>query len=84
MTTQIISDDVKTMDGITYRTIDLATEKQSLTLMVVSGRSSYVQVFVNNASHQAWRGMGKRFDSLDLAIANYKSSAVKAMLSYAL
>lgn len=43
----------------------------------------YVQVCSQNASHKVWRGMGKRFDNLQAALAGYKSSAMRAMIQAA-
>jgi hypothetical protein len=42
--------------------------------------TGYVQVVVHNASHKAYKGMGKYFDTLDTAIANYKKREIKALL----
>ena len=39
-----------------------------------------VGVCVLNASHRAWKRMGKYFASLDLALQNYKSEAVRQIL----
>lgn len=45
--------------------------------------AQYVRVLVNNASHKAWRGMGKTFPSVDAAVANYKTGAVRSMIQTA-
>lgn len=42
-----------------------------------------VQVCTKNAAHKVWRGMGKRFDSKETAIANYKSAEMKAIIETA-
>lgn len=44
---------------------------------------TYVQVIVQNASNRAWRGMGKRFATVDAAVANYKTAEVRAMIQTA-
>jgi len=44
----------------------------------------YVQVCSLNASHRAWGGLGKRFDSLQAALASYKSTAMQAMIQVAI
>jgi hypothetical protein len=43
----------------------------------------YVQVCVHNASNRVWRGMGKRFATVEAAIANYKTAAVRSMIEEA-
>lgn len=48
--------------------------------MVVSGKVNYVNVTVKNASHRAFRGLGKDFENFDQAIGNYKDSKIKAMI----
>ena len=44
---------------------------------------TYINVRVLNASAKAWRGTGKCFDTAEEAIANYKSSDVKAVIAHA-
>jgi len=38
---------------------------------------------VQNASHRAWKGMGRRFDSFDAARFGYKSSFMQAAIDVA-
>lgn len=59
---------------------EMTCGKQSAHIWVSPG---YVMVCNLNASHRAWGGMGKRFDSLEAALANYKSSAMRAMIQAA-
>ena len=40
-------------------------------------------VCCQNASHRAWRGIGKRFDTVAQAMDAYKSSAMKTMIQTA-
>ena len=42
-----------------------------------------VMVCCLNASHRAWGGLGKRFDSLQDAINGYKSAEMKAIIQTA-
>jgi DNA-binding protein H-NS len=79
---QIISDNTTNQKGSEYRSVELSSEKQSISVLSVSGNHSYVNVTVNNASHKVWRGAGKVFGSIEDAISNYKSADVKAMLEY--
>ncbi len=80
MTIQITDSSTSTSNGTTYTTYVLATEKKSIYLMIVTGARPYVNVVVNNASHQAYRGMGKEFATLQAAEANYKCPQIKAMI----
>lgn len=82
MMIQIVSDETRTNEYATHRSITLATEKVEIFVDVMTG-SKYgdeVRVIVKNASHRVWRGAGKRFDTMDEAIANYRSAAVRSML----
>jgi hypothetical protein len=52
--------------------------------MAISVAADTVQVVVtSNASHRAWRGMGKNYRSLTEALAGYKSAPVRAMIDTA-
>lgn len=43
----------------------------------------YLQVIVHNASNRAWRGMGRRFNTVADALAAYKTAEVRAMIETA-
>lgn len=43
----------------------------------------HVMVCNLNASHRAWGGLGKRFDTLQDAMSGYKSAAMKAIIQAA-
>ena len=64
----------------TYTTYRLSTEKKTCIVTIVTGSRSYVNVTIDNASHRAYRGMGKEFTSLTAAEANYKCPQIKAMI----
>lgn len=42
-----------------------------------------IDVCVHNASNRAWRGTGRRFETVEAAIAGYKTEAVKEMIRLA-
>lgn len=46
-------------------------------VVVLYLRTGKVNVVNMNASHNAWNGLGKFFDSLDEAVNNYKTQAIK-------
>ena len=50
----------------------------------VVGFSKYgVNVCCQNAAHRAWRKLGKRFTNVEVALANYKSPEMKAIIEAA-
>jgi hypothetical protein len=49
-------------------------------IIVTVGPKATIGVSVQNASHRAWRGSGKNFQSLDEALVYYKTAAIGAML----
>jgi len=64
-----------------YFFAELTSGKHSIALSASAGE---VRVIVtSNASHRAWRGLGKAFGSYAEAIANYKTPEVRAMLEEA-
>lgn len=46
--------------------------------LVVS--ENYINVVVHNASHRAWRGMGKFYANLQEALEGYQSAAYRQMI----
>lgn len=42
-----------------------------------------VSVLVLNASHKAYRGMGRQFPTVAAAVAGYKTESVQAMIRHA-
>ena len=62
--------------GTTTKTVEF--EKVSIFI----GRS-YINVTVKNASHRAWKGAGKSFNSFEEALNNYKSVEVRLALELA-
>ena len=66
-----------------YLFIGMTCGKHSATVVVCTGKRSYVQVVVHNAANRCWRGMGKDFDDRESAKANYKTGEIRAMIDYA-
>ncbi len=73
----IITQQVKKNDSHLF---ELTCGKQSAHIWVTP---HYAMVCNLNASHRAWGGLGKRFDNLQAALSNYKSSAMRAMIEAA-
>jgi len=44
---------------------------------------SYINVVCKNASHRAWGGMGKCFETIEQAIGAYKSNEMKTIIKSA-
>lgn len=68
------------INGSLYRSITGICENREVSVIIVTGNSSYVNVTVKNASHKVWKGMGKDFPTIEAAIANYKDSKIKAII----
>jgi hypothetical protein len=62
------------------RLFELTCGKQSIS---VSVGPMGVRALVLNASHRAWRGIGKSFETFAAAREHYRSPAVRAMLDTA-
>lgn len=63
-----------------YFYCDMTSGKHTV-LVCVKPRG--LQVIVQNDSHRVWRGMGKDFPSVEAAVANYKTPAIRAMIQHA-
>lgn len=79
----IASSGTTTANGSIYKSFELNCENKSVLVLVVSGKSNYVNVTVNNAMHRAFRGIGKNFATFEAALENYKDSKIKAMIEAA-
>lgn len=78
MDVMIISDETKTYPNAgTYRIVHATCGKKTATVMV---SENWIQVVCENASHKAWRGMGRSFPSLAAAREGYKSSEMRAII----
>ena len=82
MDTIIIKEKTETYKHLGFHYFaELICGKHALTISVCNQ-----QIWVcltSNASHRVWKGMGKRFVSLDLALAAYKTAAVRSMIQTA-
>lgn len=70
----------------TFRTenhaaVEMTNGKQKI--YIGRGKSGAISVCNMNASHQAWRGMGRTFWSFEEAENAYKSGFMKAAISMA-
>ena len=72
-----------TANETTYFEFDATIENRNVAVMIVSGKSNYVNVRVKNASHKVWKGMGKDFATIDEAVSNYKDGKIKAIIQSA-
>jgi hypothetical protein len=83
MDINVTSTSRQTALGNEYIYVEMQCGKHAAIVVVCRGATNYVQVVVQNAMNRAWRGMGKRFASLDAALKAYKTDAIKAMISTA-
>lgn len=71
---------IKTIKAENYTIIEAACGKVSA--FVVFDKYG-VQVCCQNASNRTWKGLGRRFATVDEALGGYKSAAMKAIISAA-
>lgn len=85
MTVQVISDTTESYAnlGSTYRYVQMECGKHRAMVAVVTGKHPHLTVMVDNASHRAWRRLGRDFASAEAAKANYKTAEIRAMIDYA-
>jgi CRISPR/Cas system-associated protein Csx1 len=83
MDISVTSTSRQTALGNEYLYVEMQCGKHAAIVVVCRGATNYVQVVVQNAMNRAWRGMGKRFASLDAALKAYKTDAIKEMISTA-
>lgn len=65
----------------THRYVEVNANGLDVLVTLASGRRAYCGVLVQNASHHAWRGMGREFATLDAARAHYRDKRVTAALT---
>jgi hypothetical protein len=63
-----------------YLFLEMQSEKQHVTVTVAP---DHVNVCSHNASNRAWRGTGRRFESVEAAIEGYKTPVIKEMIRLA-
>src|SRR4051812_1732620 len=63
-----------------YLFMEMQEGKQHVTVVVAP---DHVQVCSHNASNRAWRGLGRRFETVEAAIAGYKTESIKEMIRLA-
>ena len=73
---------VSEINGYTYNSFNFQVENTDVSILVVTGNHSYVNVCVKNAMHKAFRGAGRMFTDLNEALANYKNPKIKAAITY--
>lgn len=83
MDVEITRDETNTypVQGNTMRSISVNAGGLGIIVILCSGKQNYCAVVVQNASHRAWRGMGKQYASLAEAQGQYKCKRVRAGLT---
>ena len=69
--------------GNDYFYATMADGKHEATITVCRGDFGYIGVCVHNAANRAWRGLGKQFPTVEAALANYKTPAIRSMIEEA-
>ena len=81
MDIQVINSEHKTYPNLDrYFSCEMRSGKHHATVTVAL---NHLEVSVHNASNHAWRGPGRRFETLDAAMSYYKTPALRAMVQYA-
>ena len=80
MITMITDTSRQTALGNEYLYVEMQCGNHSALVVVCRGATSYVQVVVQNAANRAWRGMGKRFATVEAAVGAYKTEAIRNMI----
>jgi uncharacterized metal-binding protein len=83
MEINVIDTSRQTALGNNYLYVEMQCGKHAALVVVCRGATNYVQVVVQNAMNRAWRGMGKRFATVDAAVAAYKTDAIRGMIETA-
>jgi len=83
MEINVIGTTRQTALGNEYLYVEMTCGKHAALVVVCRGATDYVQVVVQNAMNRAWRGMGKRFATLESALKAYKTDAIRSMISTA-
>jgi ribosomal protein L31 len=63
-----------------YTSFEVSVE--NVNICICKSKDS-VQVVIKNASHNAYKGMGKFFNNMNEAIENYKNKKIIAALQFA-
>jgi hypothetical protein len=66
-----------------YFTVELTDGKRALSVVFSPSPYNPIHVLVLNASHKAYRGTGRQFQTVAAAIAGYKTEGVQAMIRHA-
>lgn len=83
MNINVIDTSRQTALGNEYLYVEMQCGKHSALVVVCRGATNYVQVVVQNAMNRAWKGMGKRFATVDAALKAYKTEAIRGMIQTA-
>lgn len=74
---------IKSAKAETYKTlghyfyVEAQSGKHSATIVI---KPTGVTVVVENASNRCWRGLGKDYQSVEVAVAAYKTPAIQGMI----
>lgn len=81
MQIQILNATRKTYTNLgDYLFLEMQEGKTHVTVTVAP---DHVNVCSHNASNRAWRGTGRRFETVEAAIAGYKTESIKEMIRLA-
>lgn len=81
MDIEIINSEHKTYSNLgRYFYCEMRSGKHHATVTVAP---RHLEVCVHNASNRAWRGSGRRFETLEAARTHYRTPELRAMVQHA-
>ena len=72
---------IERVTGTTAQYFTIGTDRQ--TTSVTIHKDGRVGVLVHNASHRAWRGFGKTYNSQEKALEQFRGDKTRAAIRYA-
>ena len=70
-----------TYGGTKYITFNMFLKNKNVSL-TINDKNKQVNILYKNAMSVAYKGSGKSFDNIDLAILSYKDASILSMLNY--
>ena len=83
MVLEIAKKNTMEANGSQYKSAEFTVGAKATSVMVVTGKINYVNVTVKSATQKAYRGLGKRFNTIAEALENYKSRELKMAIAAA-
>jgi hypothetical protein len=73
----------RTANGNEHLYVEMICGKHAAHVWICRGVDAHVRVIVQNASHLCWKRLGKRFPTVEAALAAYQTNAIRSMIETA-